>query len=85
MIFSARLHKDDRTMANKIKVIERNRIIGGYSLSVRDDWVYKIKKIHLTEVEKDKYLEKFGEQIIIFNEFYEWYKDLKKQLLKNNT
>ena len=80
MIFSARLHKDDRTMANKVKVIEKNRIIGGYSLSVRDDWVYKIKKIHLTEFEKDKYLEKFGEQIIIFNEFYEWYKDLKKSL-----
>lgn len=64
-------------MAHKIKVIERNRIIGGYTLSVRDDWIFKIKKVHLTEAEKDKYVEKFGEQIITFNEFYEWYKDLK--------
>ena len=71
-----------RKMGLKIKVIERNRIIGGYTLSVRDDWVFKIKKVHLTEVEKDKFLEKFGEQIITFNEFYEWYKEMKKQKTK---
>lgn len=73
-------------MAHKLKVIERNRIIGGYTLSVRDDWVFKIKKIHLTEEEKDSYLENFGEEIITYNEFYEWYKSLKtskKKDLKN--
>jgi hypothetical protein len=64
-------------MAHKLKVIERNRLIGGYTLSVRDDWVFKIKKIHLTEEEKDSYLENFGEEIITYNEFYEWYKSLK--------
>ena len=65
-------------MAQHVKVIDRNRILGGYSLSVRDNWVYKIKKIHLNEIEKDKYLEDFGEQIITFDEFYEWYKNLKQ-------
>ncbi len=68
-------------MAHSIKVIENNRIIGGFTLSVRDYWVYKIKKIHLTEFEKDKYLENFGARIITFNDFFEWYKTLKKQII----
>lgn len=67
-------------MAHTIKVIEKNRIIGGFTLSVRDDWVFKIKKVHLTELEKDKYLENFGDRIITYNEFFEWYKVLKKHL-----
>ena len=66
-------------MANTVKVIERNRIIGGYSLTVRDDWVYKTKKVHLTENEKNKFLEHFGEKIITYNEFYLWYKKLKEK------
>ena len=65
-------------MSEHIKVIDRNRILGGYSLSVRDNWVYKIKKVHLSESEKDKYLEDFGEQIITFDEFFKWYKKLKE-------
>ncbi len=66
-------------MAHKVKVIERNRIIGGYSLSVRDNWVYKIKKVHLNENEKDKYLEDFGETIVTYDDFFEWYKALKEK------
>jgi hypothetical protein len=66
-------------MAHRVKVIERNRIIGGYTLSVRDDWVFKIKKVHLTEDEKDKYLSRFGETIVSYNEFYEWYKTIKQK------
>ncbi|NOZ35634.1 MAG: hypothetical protein GXO80_10100 [Chlorobi bacterium] len=65
-------------MSQQVKIIDRNRILGGYSLSVRDNWVYKIKKVHITEAEKDKYLEDFGEKIITFDEFYEWYKKLKE-------
>jgi predicted RNA-binding protein with RPS1 domain len=67
-------------MSLQVKVIDRNRILGGYSLSVRDNWVYKIKKVHLNETEKDKYLEDFGEKIITFDEFFEWYKKLKESL-----
>ena len=65
-------------MTQHVKVIDRNRILGGYSLSVRDNWVYKIKKIHINEFEKDKYLEDFGERIITYDEFFEWYKKLKE-------
>jgi len=70
-------------MSQQIKVIDRNRILGGYSLSVRDNWVYKIKKVHLNEAEKDKYLEDFGEQIITFDEFFDWYKSLKQTSKEN--
>ncbi len=71
-------------MTRQVKVIDRNRILGGYSLSVRDNWVYKIKKVHLNEFEKDKYLEDFGEKIITFDEFFEWYKKLKENLNKKS-
>jgi len=60
------------------KVIEKNRIIGGYTVTVKDDWVYKAKKIHLSETEKDLYLEKFGENSVTFSEFYQWFKTIKK-------
>jgi len=67
-------------MANKVKVIERNRIIGGYSLSVRDNWVYRIKKVHLNENEKNKYIEDFGdEKIITYDDFFAWYKKIKSK------
>jgi hypothetical protein len=64
-------------MESEFKVIEIDKIIGGYILSVKDDWVYKIKKVHLSESEKDHYLEKFGDSMITYNEFYEWFKILK--------
>ncbi len=70
-------------MSQQVKIIDRNRILGGYSLSVRDNWVYKIKKVHINETEKNKYLEDFGEKIITFDEFYEWYKKLKETQKSN--
>ncbi len=70
-------------MSQQVKIIDRNRILGGYSLSVRDNWVYKIKKVHINEAEKNKYLEDFGEKIITFDEFYEWYKKLKETQKSN--
>jgi hypothetical protein len=65
-------------METLLKVFEKDRIIGGYTVTVKDDWVYKAKKIHLSETEKDLYLEKFGENSVTFNEFYEWFKTIKK-------
>lgn len=72
-------------MPASVKVIDRNRILGGYSLSVRDNWVYKIKKVHINEYEKEKYLEDFGEKIITFDEFFEWYKKIKEVQKKENA
>ncbi len=48
-------------------------MLGGYSLAVRDDWVYKIKRVHITEKEKELYIEKFGEKIVTYSEFFDWW------------
>ncbi len=73
-------------MSGEVKVIKQNKVLGGYTLSVRDDWVYKLKKIHLNEREKNKYLEEFGgEEIITFETFFQWYKQVKKGRPEDNT
>jgi len=80
MNFDIFKEKKQTLMGSKIKIIERNRIIGGYSLSVRDNWVFKIKKVHLSENERNRYIEDFGEeQIITYDEFFDWYKKIKTE------
>jgi hypothetical protein len=69
-------------MESESKVIDIDKIIGGYTLSVKDDWVLKIKKIHISEYEKDLYLEEFGDTMITFNEFYKWFKTIKKTVAR---
>ena len=49
--------------------------LGGYTLTVRDDWSYKLKKVSVTEQEKQAYTKKFGNKLITYNEFMEWWKD----------
>jgi hypothetical protein len=70
-------------MENKIVLFEESSMLGGYSLAVRDDWVYKIKRVHVTENEKKLYLEKFGENIITYNEFYAWWCQINGFVDKN--
>ena len=65
-------------MKSKVKLFEENTALGGFTLSVRDDWVYKIKKVHITTAEKDLYLEEFGEKIVTHNEFYDWWIRINK-------
>lgn len=60
-------------MEQKIKLFEESPLIGGYSIAVRDNWVYKIKRVHITEREKDLFLKEFGEKIITYDEFYDWW------------
>lgn len=57
----------------KIQTFEENKVLGGYSLAVRDDWSYKIKRIHITEKEKEEYEKEFGEKILTYSEFMEWW------------
>jgi len=60
-------------MENRIKLFEESPLLGGYSLAVRDDWVYKIKRVHITDQEKELYEKEFGDKIITDNEFFEWW------------
>ena len=50
-------------------------MIGGYSIAVRDDWSLKIKRIHISDTEREAYVEKFGEKIILENKFMNWWID----------
>ncbi len=60
-------------------LFEKSPILGGYTLSVKDDWSYKLKKVYLSEEDKEKYLETFGDQLITYDTFFEWYKELKNK------
>lgn len=65
-------------MKNRVQLFEENSLLGGYLLAVRDDWSYKIKKVNISKEEKELYLEKFGEKIVTYETFFEWWKSLKK-------
>lgn len=67
-----------RNMKNRIQIFEENKMIGGYSLAVREDWSHKIKRVNITEVEKQKYIDTFGEEIITYDEFFEWWCRINK-------
>lgn len=57
----------------KIQTFEENKVLGGYSLAVRDDWSYKIKRVHITEDEKQAYEQAFGDKILSYTEFFDWW------------
>ncbi|MBN2662503.1 MAG: hypothetical protein JXR68_02535 [Bacteroidales bacterium] len=64
---------------SKTTVFQENKLLGGFSLAVRDDWSFKIKRVHITEFEKDEYEKKFGEEIITYSNFFEWWQSLYKE------
>lgn len=65
-------------MESKIKLFEESPMLGGYSLAVRDDWVYRIKRVHISESERKKYEETFGNKIITYSEFFDWWCKINK-------
>lgn len=70
-------------MAQKVELFEESPMLGGYALAVRDDWTYKIKRVHVSEDEKEAYLEKFGEEILTYESFFEWWEQYREE--KNET
>ncbi|HAF30739.1 MAG TPA: hypothetical protein DCG75_16980 [Bacteroidales bacterium] len=54
--------------------------LGGYYIPVRDDWNYHIIKKHISEKEKEIYLQQFGEEILTEDQFYNWWKSIKHNL-----
>ena len=57
----------------KIPTFIENKIIGGYSLAVRDDWSFKIKRVNITDQEKEAYQKQFGEEILTYSDFLDWW------------
>lgn len=60
-------------MKSKIILFTESTLTGGYSLAVRDDWVYKIKRVDINEREKIQYEKDFGQSIITYSEFFDWW------------
>ena len=61
-----------------IKLFIENKTIGGFSLAVRDDWSFKIKRVNVSGNEKDEYERVFGKKIITYEQFFEWWRKLTK-------
>jgi len=53
-------------------------MLGGYTLSVRNDWSFKLKQVNVSTSEKEAYEKKFGDEIITYQEFFEWWKSLRE-------
>ncbi len=60
-------------MKDNIKLFEESTMVGGWSLAVRDDWSYKIKRVNVTDEEKAAYEKEFGDQIITYDQFFNWW------------
>jgi hypothetical protein len=58
---------------SNIQIFIENKMLGGYSLAVRDDWSFKIKRVNISEEEKVAYEEKFEQKILTYTEFFDWW------------
>ena len=66
-------------MRNRIELFKENTALGGYSIAVRDDWSFKIKRLHISVEEKEAYEKKFGEKILLEKDFVEWWSKFKQE------
>ncbi|MCQ2974605.1 MAG: hypothetical protein MJ211_07305 [Bacteroidales bacterium] len=66
-------------MKERVKLFEESPMVGGYALAVRNDWNYQIKRVNITEEEKEAYLKEFGEEIVTYNTFFNWWTKLNNK------
>lgn len=65
-------------MKDRVKLFEESPMLGGWSLAVRDDWSYKVKRVNVSDDEKELYEKKFGDEIITYDEFFNWWVGINK-------
>ena len=65
-------------MKSRIELFKENSALGGYSIAVRDDWSFKIKRLHIGETERMAYEKQFGSRIILESEFMDWWTNYRK-------
>jgi hypothetical protein len=65
-------------LRNRIELFKENTALGGFSIAVRDDWSFKIKRLHITVEEKEAYEKKFNDEILHEKEFLQWWMEYKK-------
>ncbi len=71
-IISVNQNSQSEKLRNRIELFKENTALGGYSIAVRDDWSFKIKRLHITVTEKEAYEKKFENKILIEKEFLDW-------------
>ncbi len=64
-------------MKSRIELFKENSPLGGYSIAVRDDWSFKIKRLHIDAIEKEAYEKQFGNTIILEREFMDWWTNFR--------
>jgi len=66
-------------LRNRIELFKENTALGGYSIAVRDDWSFRIKRLHISVEEKEAYEKKFKDEILSEKDFLEWWMERKKE------
>ena len=60
-------------MRNKTELFKENSVLGGFSIAVRDDWSFKIKRLHISVSEKESYEKEIGDVILLEKDFMDWW------------
>ncbi len=63
-----------------VKLFIRNKLIGGWSLAVRDDWSLKVKRVNITDEEKELYEKEIGDEILTYSDFFDWWLKAREKL-----
>jgi len=66
-------------LRDRIEIFKESPTIGGFSIAVRDNWSFKIKRIHITVAEKEAFQEKFGDSILLENDFMDWWLNYRQE------
>ncbi|MFN8257684.1 MAG: hypothetical protein U0W24_18455 [Bacteroidales bacterium] len=66
-------------MRSRTEIFKENKVLGGYSIAVRDDWSFKIKRLHISHTEKEAYEREFGETLLLEKDFMIWWLDLREK------
>ncbi len=65
-------------MRNRIELFKENTSLGGFSIAVRDDWSFKIKRLHISTEERETYEKKFEDRILLEKDFLVWWLENRK-------
>jgi len=60
-------------LRNKTELFKENSVLGGFSIAVRDDWSFKIKRLHISVSEKESYEKEIGDVILLEKDFMDWW------------
>ena len=66
-------------MRNRTELFIENNVLGGFSIAVRDDWSFKIKRLHITVAEKEAFEKEFDNVIMLEKDFMEWWLKFRAQ------